>query len=292
VTQGGAEAEYYASLQPPREARNGHALTVRELLMVRGMTRQSLLGDDWHYTGLLEDTTASAGLTAVSDTGWGALLTVSSRVNNVSAGGQERINIQSADESELTGVSGITREIAQAIIAYRNQNRLESIGHLLDVTASRGDGTSLNSGLQGGPSSVPGGSSGGPRVIDESLLLDIADELTAQDETQLSGVINVNTATAEVLMCLPGVTRELAHAIVSYRQSSGFLPNIAYLLRVPGMTRDIFKQLAPRVTARSETFRILSEGTVTSTGVRRRIEVIVHIGLNDTQTLGYREGDL
>jgi hypothetical protein len=87
----------------------------------------------------------------------------------------------------------------------------------------------------------------------------------------------------------PGIDPQLAQAIVSYRKSSGFLPNIAWLLRVPGITREIFKQVAPRVTARSETFRILSEGKITSTGARQRIQVIVRIGSSDIQTLSYRE---
>jgi hypothetical protein len=58
------------------------------------------------------------------------------------------------------------------------------------------------------------------------------------------------------------------------------------------MTRDLFKQLAPLVTARSETFRILSEGRVNSTGARQRIQAIVRIGLNDPKTLSWREDDL
>ena len=91
-------------------------------------------------------------------------------------------------------------------------------------------------------------------------------------------------------MCLPGIDQELAQAIVSYRQSSGFFPNIAWLLKVPGMNQQIFKQLAPRVSARSETFRILSEGKVRSTGTRQRIEEIVHVRLRDIDVLSYREG--
>jgi hypothetical protein len=80
--------------------------------------------------------------------------------------------------------------------------------------------------------------------------------------------------------------------VVSYRQSNGFFKNIAYLLKVEGMTPDIFKQVAPRVEARSETFRILSEGKVTSTGARQRIQAIVHIGLYSLATVSYREDDL
>jgi len=46
------------------------------------------------------------------------------------------------------------------------------------------------------------------------------------------------------------------------------------------------------VAARSETFRILSEGKVNSTGARQRIQAIVHIGVNDLKTLSWREDDL
>jgi hypothetical protein len=63
-------------------------------------------------------------------------------------------------------------------------------------------------------------------------------------------------------------------------------------LKVPDLTRDIFKQIAPLVTARSETFRILSEGKISSTGARQRIQAIVHVGLQDQRTLSWREDDL
>jgi competence ComEA-like helix-hairpin-helix protein len=128
--------------------------------------------------------------------------------------------------------------------------------------------------------------------VSEELLMEIADDLTVQTESNLAGVVNINTASLEVLACLPGVSRELARAIISYRTSSGFFPNTACLLRVPGMTRDVFQQVAARVSVRSETFRILSEGKVTSSGARQRIQEIVHVGLNDLSTLSYREDDL
>jgi hypothetical protein len=55
------------------------------------------------------------------------------------------------------------------------------------------------------------------------------------------------------------------------------------------MSRDIFKQMAKYLTPRSETFRITGEGRVTSSGARQRVQVIVHIGANEVQTLAYRE---
>ena len=61
------------------------------------------------------------------------------------------------------------------------------------------------------------------------------------------------------------------------------------MLKVDGVTRAIFKQLAPLITVRSETYRIICEGKINSSGVRQRIEEIVHIGRSDIETLGYRE---
>ncbi len=303
VSPGGAEAEYYLSQQPPYQPRNGPLQTGRELLMIRGVSASLLLGRDTQQNGLLEsaeDGAESSSSTATQaadvDTGWAGILTVDSTVNNVSASGTDRVNVQSADEATLTGVAGITSDIAKAITAYRGQNRFQSIADLLDVTRPQNN---QNQNLSRGNSQSNQRSSNqnqnnasGPKVIDSNLLTDIADDLTADSNSSQAGVINVNTASRSVLACLPGVDRDLAQAIISYRQSSGFLPNIAWLLKVPGMNQEIFKQIAPLVTARSETFRILSEGRVTSTGARQRIQVVVHVGLKAVATLSYREDDL
>lgn len=304
VTQGGAEADYYAALQPPSKPRNASFETLRELLMVRGMPAAQFLGGDRHLNGFLpasEDSgAADTDATGNQEPGWAAFLTVHSGTENRNAAGEPRVDIQSADEAALTDVHGITPEIARAIVAYRGQNRLETIAHLLDVVAASPANqppinlppANLPPGTTIGPGAPASGNPGGPRVIDETLFMEIADSLTANSETRRPGVINVNTASVEVLACLPGVDRDLAQAIVSHRSSSGFLPSIAELLRVPGFTADILKQVAPRVGVRSETFRIVAEGHVRSTGTRKRIETVVHVGFSDLETLAYREDDL
>ena len=101
--------------------------------------------------------------------------------------------------------------------------------------------------------------------------------------------MNLNTAETEVLACLPGLTPELAQAIVSYRKSNGYFSNPTWLLKVPGITKEIFKQVSARVSVRSETFRIISEGKIKSSGARKRIQVIVRIGKSSVETLSYRE---
>ena len=49
---GGAEAEYYASLRPPRLPRNGPFRTLRELGMVRGVPLDLLVGEDVNQNGI------------------------------------------------------------------------------------------------------------------------------------------------------------------------------------------------------------------------------------------------
>lgn len=298
VTPGGAEAEYYASLQPPYLPRNGPLQTVRELLMVRGITAELLFSNE-EAPAREPDSQESP-----AEAGWASMLTVNSSVNNVNAAGDDRVNIQSADERALAAVRGITTDIARAIVAYRGQNQFQSLADLLDVTAAQDRSGQAqnpvpNQGDQNQPATPapdstpqPAANPPGPKVISEDLLMDIADDLTVQSARELPGAINLNRASLEVLMCLPGVTRQLAHAIISYRQSSGYFPNVAHLLKVPGFNRDLLKQIAPLVSTRSETFRILSEGRIKSSGARARIQEIVHVGLHQLTTVSYREDDL
>jgi competence ComEA-like helix-hairpin-helix protein len=317
VTPNGAEAEYYSALRPPYLPRNGPFQTPRELLMVRGVSRELFMGEDINQNGLLvsneddgEASLPSDNHDGLLDAGWSGILTVNSQVRNRTASGLERVDLQTADEAALTGVKGITSDIAKAIIARRGQNKFESLADLLEVSApqpQRPPPQTQNP--PGNPGSPQPGQpldeaqaqaqaqaqaaqqqqNSGPKLIDENLLLDIADDVTTVSASALSGPVNVNTASVDVLACLPAITPELAQAIVSYRQSAGYLPNVAWLLKVDGITRDIFKQIATKVTVRSETFRILSEGQVTSTGARKRIMAIVRIGASDIETLSYRE---
>ncbi len=312
---GGAEAEYYLAGPTPMQVRNGPFETMRELLMVRGVSTELLFGEDARGIGLLEvdepGSTDGSGpaLEAAVDRGWAESLTVHSIAANVNASGQSRVNLKTADESALTGVRGITTDIARAIVAHRGRGRgqFESLADLLEVRRAPAGGAPGSPGAPGGPGGpapsgavpgqgvqIPGGpqENNGPKVIDANLLRDIADDVTMSDDEDLIGLVNVNSASVDVLACLPGVTRELGQAIVSYRSSAGFLPNVAHLLLVPGMSEELFKGLAPRVTTRSETYRLIGEGRLPGTGAVKRLEMVVRVTGSDVRTVAYREDDL
>jgi DNA uptake protein ComE-like DNA-binding protein len=295
ATPGGAEAEYYMSLPRPLVPRNAPFQSTRELLMVRGITCELFMGEDTNQNGLLDpeedDGDASSprdNHDGVLDSGWSGDLTVDSWVSIKNAAGTDRVNAQSADEKELTTVRGMTPEIVRAIVAYRGQKQIENLADLLDVApvaAQRQQ--SITSPNQPRTQSQPQAT--GPKLISEDTLIEMADELTTGSGGELPGAININSASVDVLACLPGITPEIAQAIVRHRSSAGFFPNVAAVLKVDGMTRDIFRQISPKVSARSETFRIMCEGRVPSSGARKRIQAIVRLGDGTVDTISWRE---
>jgi DNA uptake protein ComE-like DNA-binding protein len=295
---GGAETDYYTSLRRPYLPRDGNIQTAREMLLVRDVTPALLLGEDANQNGLLDpeeddgpDSDPPDNRDGVLDHGWAGYLSFETTTQNVTAAGEDKVDVQTASEKELTEIPGITPEIAKAIIAHRDQNRLENIADLMNV------GPANPQGQRGGqPENPPpgqrgrgGGGNSGPKVIDEDLFLQIADHVKTSPESARRGLININTAPLQVLMCLQGMTEELAYAIINFRSSTGFFPSIGHLLKVPGLSREVFQRLAPKVTVRSENFRIISEGVVPSSGARRRIELIVRLTSRGIDTISYRE---
>jgi len=153
--------------------------------------------------------------------------------------------------------------------------------------------SSSRSSNRGSRSSSSGGSSKGTptgsNLINRELFKQISDSLTVSEDVRIPGAVNVNTAPAQVLASLPGMDDEKAAVIVAHRSSIGFFQSIADLLDVEGISEEDFKQLVDRVTTRSDTFRIFCEGKVTSSGARRRMEVVVRISPGYVDTLAYRE---
>lgn len=276
---GGAEAEFYGSLNPPRLPRNGPFQTVRELRMVRGVTPEKMSGNG-------------------SQPGWGTYLGLGASAPNLSASGESRIDLRSADERSLANVRGFNADIARAIVARRGREEFRSLLDLLDLTPAPPEDPTGNPGANGAPPGRgrpgnPGNpSAGGPRLVSQDLLIDVADLLTTGDGNDAKGRININTAPAEVLACLEGLDLTTAQSLVAHRQSVGGFTHPVALLRAPGMTVDRLRPILPRLTADTDTWRILAEGTVPDRDTRYRVEEVVRIDTTRCTTLSHREDDL
>jgi len=299
VSPGGGEFDDYAAMKPPYIPHDAPFRTLRELLLVRGMPKELLLGEDVNANGWLDPEENDGDLfppqdngDGVLDRGWLNHATVWSAVQNTNARGETRVNVKEADEAALAEVEGITTDLAKSIVQYRNSQQLDSLADLLEVKSIQRNSSSLRSSSsssrnRSGNSS--GGTPTGPNLIDRDLFRTIADALTVNDDAIIPGAINVNTASAEVLATLPGIDPEMVAAIIAYRSSSGFFNSVGDLFDVDGMTDNVFKQMVDRITTRSETFRIFSEGRVSSTGARRRLQVVIRVGDMSVETLAYRE---
>jgi len=305
LTEGGAEFDAYSELSPPYVPRNGPIESLLELLMIRGITPEFLLGEDTNGNNSLDPEEDDGALTApfdnadgILDMGLSEFITVNSSVENVNRGNQSRINIQTSDETDLANVESISQQLANAIVSYRNEHPFKSLADLLDVVLiqKQNDGQENSSSTAAPPQ--PGNApvkspepnrGDGPKLINESLLKEIIDDLTTSNQNTLIGLININSASTDVLSCLPGIEIELAESIVNYRHLLGSFSNIAEVLDAPDMTVEIFKQICNKITVRPGVFRIFSKGIVPSTGAQKKLQVILKLDDFGFTTLYYRE---
>lgn len=221
ITDGGAESETYLLGTPAYECKNGPFETVEELRLVIGASDELLYGDDANHNGV-QDLGETPG-DGQFDLGLTAYLTVYSREPNVRADGSARLQISPpAEEVEAVLEETLGEERGQEVLQALSGGSSGGMDHMAEVY--------LRSGM----------------TAEEFDL--VANDLTVTDETLLPGLVNVNTASADVLTALPGITQELALALVSERSSHAEArPSIAWAVDILG--EDAANEAGPHLTA-------------------------------------------
>lgn len=102
----GAEDDYYMSLKHPYRAKNADFETLEELILVRGITPEILYGTA-EKKGLID------------------FITINSKTNT--------ININAAPKEVLVSIPGITNEMADFIIEYRENKEIENLEEIHDI---------------------------------------------------------------------------------------------------------------------------------------------------------------
>ena len=164
-----------------------------------------------------------------------------------------QININTADVETLESVDGIDQGIAERIVDHRDsQGLFQNIDAIKDVT-----------------------------LLTQQEFIGIVDKITLKDGDTRSGLLNINTAPAEILALLPGMDAEKARAIVTRREqdppddapvlsfteeeiTGNPFTNISQLSEMEEIDFETFGEVVDWITYRSHGYRIEATGVDTT----------------------------
>ncbi len=234
----GAKDEYYNSLSKFYNAKLRNFDTVQELLMVRGFNAALLYEPIEEVSGTSLSLGAQETLISLY-----SLLTVDSSSSNMSPVGQPKTNVNTASAGQLVQ-AGLNNQLAQAIVQRRNQQgTYTSWAQLLQV-----QGVTMQS----------------VGLLLDGLTLDTTDTVT--------GRVNINTATEQTLNLLPGMTTDVAQAIIA-RQ--GTYQGVGDISGTPGLSLGLIGQFARSITVSSQAFIVRSFGTYGTMNVSYEATVLI-----------------
>ncbi|MCJ7543088.1 MAG: general secretion pathway protein GspK, partial [Phycisphaerae bacterium] len=233
IRTGGAEAGYYNRLTFPYEIRNGRPRTVEELRLIRGIDDETFYGEDADLDGVLDRNEDDGDASPPHDDadgvlrpGLAGLCTVWSYDRNTDSQGQARLNMNQVGRSTMVQQLNFTDALADAVVQQRRP-RFRSLMDLVGIqgqaqtSEQQSQGTQGQSQTSGGQSQTSGGQSGGSssgssattqdtsgRVNEITLrwIADHTDQITVTNRRTIRGLINVNTASKDVLLTLPSLS--------------------------------------------------------------------------------------
>ena len=86
--------------------------------------------------------------------------------------------------------------------------------------------------------------------ITPSSVSENANTLPTEDKT--TAILDLNTASAEDLAKIPGITAELADKIIAYRNKYDYFLDVDELLEIDGITDALYKKIKPYVTVKDQ----------------------------------------
>jgi competence protein ComEA len=91
------------------------------------------------------------------------------------------------------------------------------------------------------------------RALASALVLALGLALAGASAADLTGVVNVNTASSEELQLLPGIGESRAQAILAERKRKGGFQSVDELVAVRGIGDAALARLRPHVTLKGKT---------------------------------------
>jgi hypothetical protein len=215
-------------LQPPYNCKNAPYETIDELRLVNGLTMDLLYGEDANLNGIL-DPNENDGM---------KLPPFDNQDGIMDAGLFEYVTTWSREP--LVGTNGSPR------VVVNNLTALQSL-----ISSNFPSLTSYMGNLNGNAPS---------NVMDFYLRSKIPETSFQQVEPyivnpQRNGMININTATATALACIPGIGTQVAPSVLTYRQSNPpMVPSITWLVNALQNNTANLEAAGPYITAYSFQF--------------------------------------
>jgi type II secretory pathway component PulK len=150
-----------------------------------------------------------------------------------------------------------------------------------------------------GQGRVRGGVTGGGRQqgaaqtkpLDWATFSRIFDQITLTDNTTITGVININTVSLDVLRAFFEGNEDLATKVIAYRESmGGEITNVCDLINIQGMTQQILAPYLDQFSVRSSVFLIRATAKSASCGVQYFMEEVVNRDREAREVLYKLEG--
>lgn len=227
----GSFASYYALNNPPYQNKSAPFETVDELRLLYGADAYTLVGEDANFNGILDPNEADDNRDSIADPGTLDSVTIYSREPNTYSNGTARVSLKNVT------VTGDLPNLLQSLLGTaRTEEILTRLG--LGATSPRGG---------------PGGGGAVTVSFTSPLHFYRASGMTADEFARvfrtvtvasggvIEGRVNVNSASAAVLACLPGLCDypDLAQTLVSYReQNPDRLGSIAWVVDALGQSNS------------------------------------------------------
>jgi DNA uptake protein ComE-like DNA-binding protein len=268
VTNNGAESSFYLPLG--YAAKNSPFETVEELKLVidpKQLTPDPLYGYDLNRDGVLdqyEQSLAGGGSlgTAMNSAsfdprGWANYFTVNTVEPNTQRDGTARVDVNNDQ-------AGLQQLLSDNLQANRATQIMGQLAPLYAAAQRAGNGGNNRSGGTTGTGGTTTGtgqqqqqaqafSDLGKFYVASGMKPDefklIEDKVTTSTAKTLPGLINVNTASRAVLMCLPGITETDADSLISQRIGNSDNSSYAWIFNV--LDAQKAAAITPYITARS-----------------------------------------
>jgi len=252
VTLGGAESEFYMTMPDPYQCKNAPFETVEELLLVRGMLPELLYGEDTNRNGRLDDNENDADQSDPPDNADGKLdrglydmVTVYSSeglaTGASSSSGTQTVDVNSSSSDSLRKSFGASITGSRLEEVVGQTRRLRPFKNVLDFYFRVKLTYDEFKGIAGKITANAGSSSGGKSGSKGSSISSVK-----------RGLININTAPRDVLLCMPGIGDPEADAMIQRRSSRTTDEGIAWV--VQALPQDKAVLIGSLITSKSYQF--------------------------------------